>query len=349
MLEKYLFHIWAINHYLRHILIKMDKYPLTKDFISKAYLKTDHFLKYVDDGNLNLSAFELFFSMKNLPGFLDKENEIKSRPIHKPFSIEGMKSWESTCAELSAIELVFQEYGVQINGFNQHSPKSLKAKNDCDFTGIWHNETLYFEVKNNCAEESQDIPQGLLNELRKTDWGYTLGIETKKHNLKITNPNEIVQDLRKHLTDQKKWRQENVPSDVELQPGNYHYHNNELLIRFLPRNDFSREVRYYIRPSLHDICSYLFGIGNSDNNKTPMVEEAKLKGADYLVCRLPRFEAFHEIINKSFKIFVKKEESVYLVSDGLLNGIVGIILFNKKRKHCSILNSNSNPKFYLTN
>ena len=325
----------------------MDKYPLTYNFISKAGLNPNHFLNFINDENENISAFELFFSMENLPGFSKKlEREIKTKLIQNPSSINGEIQWASICAELTAIQLVFKKYGVEISGFDQHSPRSLKENNDCDFSGIWQGETLYFEVKNNSKEESQDIPQILLDELKQIKWGYTLFIEAKCRYLKITNTNKIIQDIKKHIADHNEWKNKYVPSGVELFPGKFH--TDKFIIRFLPQSKYVDSLRYFTPPSLQDICSFLFGVNMPNNSTmTPKIEEARQKGADYLICRLPRFQEFHEIIDKCFKLIKKKEKSIYIVSGDLIKGIVGVILFNKKGEHCLILNADDNQKWYL--
>ena len=69
-----------------------------------------------------------------------------------------------------------------------------------------------------------------------------------------------------------------------------------------------------------------------------MVVQAIEKGADYLICKIPKWDTYTDIIGAFFNDYYWVSKKVVEVEDEKLSGLVGMILFDKFNDFCIVNN-----------
>lgn len=277
-------------------------------------------------------AFEYFLSLSNVPGHGKKRkdaNDKLSAYNRGNRTINEYIALESICTEIKACWLLHDYFSVSVTGFDEHSPKATNPNNDCDLKISVQNEPLYIEVKRKCSDESQDVPPGVINIIEKANLGYSLGIETKPKKRFNLNPDEFLDIIKTHLSCCTKWMENNVPAKHRVMKN---YENDEMIVRFFQTDGFSSVVRHFTPSTIPDICSYILGsgkIGKGGDEMKPKVREAIEKGADYLMCMVPHWYNLDELIRHCFSSQNHISKHEITVCDCKLDGLQGLILFDK--------------------
>ncbi len=318
----------------------MQKYPLTQKYILSLQLSENNMLRIASENQDNpiLSAYEYFFSLSHLVGFESKCKQITDNPIHNSDTIEGNNQWASLCAEMGAISLLGNNLGVKILGFDQQSPIRKRTKSDVDILASIGSEPVYFEVKRNSREETQDIPQVLMDALHRLDLGLSFAVESATRNLSIQNIDDLIENIQTHLSNYYDWKSEYAPND-HGRP--FNFVSDNMTIRFFPTSSRHGLLRYFSPPSLDDLSAYLFERGKMGKNQKemiPMVVQAIEKGADYLICKIPKWDTYTDIIGAFFNDYYWVSKKVVEVEDEKLSGLVGMILFDKFNDFCIVNN-----------
>jgi len=286
-------------------------------------------------------AFEHFLSLSDVPDHGKKRSEANdkfSAYNRDNRTINEYIALESICTEIKACWLLHEYFSVSITGFDEHSPKATNPNNNCDLRISVQNEPLYIEVKRKCSDESQDVPPGVINIIEKANLGYSLGIETKPKKRFNLNPDEFLGIIEKHLSDCKEWMEKYVPAKHRVMKN---YENDEMIVRFFQTDGFSSVVRHFTPSTIPDICSYLLvsgTIGQNGKEMIPMVKLAIEKGADYLMCMIPHWHNLDELIQYCFSSQNHVSKYEITVWDGRLDGLQGLILFDKKNEFRIIYN-----------
>ena len=79
-----------------------------------------------------------------------------------------------------------------------------------------------------------------------------------------------------------------------------------------------------------------------------MVGQAIEKGADYLICKIPKWDSYADIINAFFNDYNWVSKNVVEVADEKLGGLVGMILFDKHDDYCIVNNIHSSKSMWVS-
>lgn len=323
----------------------MKKYPLTTKFIETTDLPKGNYLRTIPEGDRILPAFEYFLSLHRIEGFKSKLKEIKNNPIIDYEKNTGLVQWASICAEVGAIRLLGKELNIELTGFNQHSPKADSVGSECDIRGKWNNHVLYFEVKRNCKEDTQTLPDKLQSTLDNFDGPYVLAAQLLNRKYDSSNIGQLLIDIKAHIREfEETIKKYNLRTPKTPWP----FSNKDIQIHFLDPNKASSGWHYLDPVSVNDICSFLLSpdrLGKDGKPMVPKVKQAAIQGADYLVCKIPDWSdySFSIIVNKCFENVIYENDDEYIVRDSRFENLAGIILFNRYDKF-SIINNYDNKK-----
>ncbi len=79
----------------------------------------------------------------------------------------------------------------------------------------------------------------------------------------------------------------------------------------------------------------------------PMVPQAILKGADYLMCRVTNWKDWPEIVEHCFQEFTHTGGVTYFADDLRLGALNGIVLFARYDDFCIINNLRARARNWL--
>jgi hypothetical protein len=112
------------------------------------------------------------------------------------------------------------------------------------------------------------------------------------------------------------------------------------------------QAREYTPDRIEDIEAWLLGPGgissNSGQQKVPMVEAARTKGADYLTCMVPGWERLENIVTKCFRNTYRtaRTPQTFISSDARMKDLLGIMFITDDYDNFCLINS-ANPEANL--
>jgi hypothetical protein len=155
----------------------VTKSSLLNQLLSSGRVPSGHPFERLTDDDLILPAVDYFLSLADVPGHAEKLKEFLERASVVPITNEASRQWASICAEIGATGLLGHELGLPIVAFERRSPRAV-SKKKCDIVVEIESIPRYCEVKRNSKEESQLLPEALVDALENLQIPYdtTVGI-----------------------------------------------------------------------------------------------------------------------------------------------------------------------------
>ena len=316
----------------------MTKYPLIERLISRGVFGPDHAAKEIDLSWPIIPALEYFLSLENVTGFSDKLDEIIEKPVGQANKNDRSVQWASLCAEIGAICLLGKMLGLRIVGFEQISPKTTRPKANCDVLVVVNGNLKFCEVKRNAAEEKQILPDLLQQKLNELELPYSITPELIDRNYDCTNLNTKLQKLIDHVTTFEEQKHKGSMA-IENSPASFNA--GEFIVYFHPKSEVSSESQFLTPVLSSDLSNFMLGpggIGRDGKPMVPMVQQAILKGADYLICRVTGWEGWPKIVEKCFERLMYSNGATYFIRDQRFGSLDGIILFSHYNDFCIVNN-----------
>ncbi|MCK4295819.1 MAG: hypothetical protein KAX28_04080, partial [Candidatus Marinimicrobia bacterium] len=194
--------------------------------------------------------------------------------------------------------------------------------------------------KRNSKEDTQTLPDELRSTLDNFDCPYVLSAQLLNRKYDSSNIKQLPIDIKAHIL---KWEETKKEYNLKNLKTPWPFSNKDIRIHFLDPNEASSGWHYLDPVSVNDICSFLLSsdrIGKDGKPMVPMVKQTAIKGADYLVCRIPDWSdySFSMIVHKCFEKVIHENDDEYIVKDSRFENLAGIILFNRYDKF-SIINN----------
>jgi hypothetical protein len=278
-----------------------------------------------------LPCLDFLLSLEGLPGYEKKLKTLRDNAVDHPTCAEGQVQWASLCAELGAIYLLGRSLGLKITGFDQASPRA--PRKDCDIRALLNGRPCFFEVKRASKDDTASaLPRDLTAYLRTLNYG--VDVELYQRPLRFDGRELAALERRvdRHLAEQT-----HLDRPQPL-------HTEKLALKFFPEWPGTVSTGwspYYVR----DIRDWLFctdRLGRDGQPMIPQIQQARAKGADFLMCRVPSWDPLEELIERLYgdsDADLQRETDVgYLVQDPRLDGLRGLVLFNRYDRF-RILNS----------
>jgi len=283
-------------------------------------------------------AMEYFLSLEDVPHHAAKLSEILTRPVGTPMKNDREIQWASLCAEMGAICLLGKTLGNRILNIEATSPKTAFPNRTCDILAAINGRRTFFEVKRNAAEEKQTLPDFLRKKLDdlESELPFSMLPQLDDRHYDCSNIDEKLQQIRNHVARFERQKHEGLLLH-EATPSPFK--DNAFTICFALKSDDVAGCHLYA-PVFH-FSKYLLGPGEKGADgkaMVPMVQQALLKGADYLMCRVPRWKSWPDILGECFPRLTHTGGKTYFADDVRLGVLSGIVLFARYDDFCIVNN-----------
>lgn len=295
-------------------------------------------------------ALEYFLSLDAVPGHCKKLEEIKNKPVGTPCKNDRLIQWASLCAEIGAVRLLGKTMGLKIVGFEQVSPRSKRPNANCDIVAVVNGEKKYFEVKRNAAEDKQCLPEILEKRLREVERELPFGMtpELVDRNYDCTDLEIKLGRLKDHVETFQQHKREGLLAG-KCRPSAFQDEAFEVV--FHPKSQRT-STRFFSPVFPKELAPYLLGPGGTGRNgkpMTPMVQQAAEKGADYLVCRVPKWQDWTKAMEEIFAESSHNSGVTYFSKDPRLDKLEGVVLFRTYDDFCIVNNLAAGTRNWLAN
>lgn len=281
-----------------------------------------------------LSELSYWLSLHECDGFDCKRKEFLNL---------AQDRWPGFRAELGGIWLLGLRLDLRILGFEQKSPRASRKDSSCDVVAKYGNELLYFEIKQNCYEESQSPADWLRDKLASIPYGPLPQVKAKA--LKPGDAERDFQKLKEHIRNFERKTGQQAQPDPRPTP----YFGSFLDVYFVPGE--GKGGHHFEPAGDGDLESWLLDAGRTGRNgkpMKPMVGEADDKGADYLTASLPFWGRTGEDIARSiFRNVTDAEDCLWTDDCRVPPSLRGIILFDDSHSDFCIVNNSKHPGPHL--
>jgi len=291
-------------------------------------------------------TIEYFLSLENVSGFEKKRKDFlcKLSPKNRDEKNDVMQALESVFAEFGAMLLLGKELRLPIVGFDQISPKKESNK-DFDIVAVLNGRPTFFEVKRNCREIKQSVPEKLKEALYSysLELPYDFAVELKKRDYKWSDSNieKLLGELKwyiAHIRSRLEARGLDMDQSISTFPT---FVNSEIKVLFSEKSRIAPCMEFYDAVTIKDLRSFLLEsgrMGKDGKEMVPMVKQAEKKGADYLICNVPGWDTFNEIVEGCFEELNFRNRLTFFTRDVRFGSLSGIVLFTKYDNFCIINN-----------
>jgi hypothetical protein len=303
-------------------------------FIGNSQVSSEHPVWGLEDGLLR--ALDFFFSLPKLPGMATQKQRFLRLGQVDGLTNEPEVQKASFWAEIRATCLLNQSLGIEILGFEQHSPR--RQRGTCDIVGMFEGRKCFFEVKRKSADVRQKIPVALETALTalSSEIGFALTPQLQDRGYDCVGLAALMDDIKAYVAA--------APRDDRGIPLPF---RNDIVDMFFSESDGGEIWSEYLQPDLpEDIERYLLGRRDGkpepDKNgeqRNPMVEQCRVKGADYLVSQIGFVESPEQIAKASFPEITQLNQREWATKDRRLSGLSGIVLFRTNFQWCLVRNS----------
>jgi hypothetical protein len=327
--------------------MQQDHLPRVQKLLQSGAFAGDHFACHLQCSDPIVPALEHFLSLEATRGFEEKLRDLRTKPRGPKTTNQRRIQWASLCAELGAIHLLGKTLRANIVGFERVSPRARRQNARCDLLAMVHGRRLFIEVKRNAAEDKQVLPELLEENLRERRLPFTVAIELRDRNYDCSDLGLKLADLDRHLESFE--TQTKVERVGRTRPPSFNA--GAFCVSFVKPSVPNSTPQTYFSPVFGDqLKPYLLGPGAPGKNglpMKPMVEEADEKGADYLFCRVPRWEDWAEIIGKCFADIEERDARTFFSRDTTMLSLSGIVLFSRYDDFCIINNLRMTDRSWL--
>lgn len=307
----------------------MTESPLLSRLLANSRLPEGHPLGEVDGSHPMAVPMEYFLSLEGLPGFQEWQAALLSRLRPADTTNARFKDWTSICAEIGAASIVGQALGLPIVGFEPSSPRR-KGDKKCDIEALDSTgERLFFEVKRNQKEDSQELPKALADALEQLEGPFSCTATLLDREYTCSDLDDLMTAIRGHVDLFLKWKQEGHLQG-QATPPSYSDHRVEVI--FHDRDRVSCKGQYFQPLEVENLCAHLLEsghIGESGDEMIPMVKRAMDKGADYLMYRASAWEPLDHVVEKCFRNAERGPDGRWFSSDERLGSLSGVIIFER--------------------
>ncbi len=253
--------------------------------------------------------------------------------------------WASLCAEVGGIALLGATLRLPILRFNDHSRRAERAKSDCDLVVVLNGRETYVEIKRRAREDEQSLPALLEERLveLQSELPYGISVDFSRRQVRRDKWPEsesvlgVVRDHVKvfeHQRAQGECFGEETPPSIGIGP---------IVLSFYVKPEEPLEgLGVGFDPDCaEDLKPYLLGpggIGRDGKPMMPKVQEAIDKGADYLLCRVSRWDGWHEIVEGCFGRVDWISPWACFAPESCLRDLRGVVLFSRYDDFCVINN-----------
>ena len=313
---------------------RLAVFPELMKFIGNSQVSSEHPVWGLEDGLLR--ALDFFFSLPELLGIATQKQRFLRLGRGDRRTNEPQTQEASFWAEIRATYLLNQSLGTEILGFEQPSPR--RQRGTCDIVGMFEGRECFFEVKRKSADVRQKIPVPLetaLTALAK-EISFALTPQLQERDYNCAGLPTLMDDIRAYVAA--------APRDDRGIPLPF---RNGILDVFFSDSDDSEIWKEYLQPDLpEDIERYLLGrrdgkleLDKNGGQRASMVEQCRLKGADYLVSQIGFIESPEQIAKASFPGITQLSQREWATKDTRLSGLSGIVLFRTNFEWCLVRNS----------
>lgn len=314
----------------------MSQFPRVQELIPQ--LPEGHFAAGLRLSDPIVPALEFFLSLDQVPGFAEKLEELKRKPVGPATTNARTVQWASLCAELGGITLLGKTLNLPIRGFDQQGPRRLRADSDCDLVVLLDGQETFVEIKRRAREDEQSLPELLEERLvqLQNELPYGIGVDFKVVRQARRNewpqPETFAEVVRQHVKAfehqgaQGECFGEEAPPSIGVGP---------IILSFYvkPEEPLEGRVGVGFGPDCaEDLKPYLLGpgkIGRDGKRMTPMVQQAIEKGADYLLCRVSPWDGWQEIVEGCFGPVTWINPRASFAPAGCFGGLRGAVLFSR--------------------
>jgi len=303
-------------------------------FIGNSQVSSEHPVWGLEDGLLR--ALDFFFSLPEMPSIAAQKQKFLRLGQGDGLTNDPEVQEASFWAEIRATFLLNQVLGTEILGFEQPSPR--RKRGTCDIVGMFEGRKCFFEVKRKSADVKQKIPVALETALTglSSEIGFALTPQLQDRGYHCVRLPALIDDVRAYVAA--------APRDDRGLPLPF---RNGIVDVFFSESDGGEIWSEYLQPDLpEDIERYLLGRRDGkpepDRNgeqRNPMVEQCRVKGADYLVCQIGFVESPEQIAKASFPEITQLNQRDWATKDWRLSGLSGIVLFRTNFEWCLVRNS----------
>lgn len=299
----------------------MTKSPFLNQLLSSGRVPSGHPFERLTDDDLILPAVDYFLSLADVPGHAEKLKEYLERASVAPMTNEASRQWASICAEIGATRLLGHELGLPIVAFERPSPRAT-GKKTCDIVVEIAATDRYCEVKRNSEEESQLLPEALVDAVENLQIPYDTTVGVLQRDYDCSDLTALLDAVKRHVA--------NSPSSRVPAP----YRDSRVEAIFHVRQGTDGVMQHFDPATLEDVCSFLVEsgrVGRDGKPMVPMVEQAKQKAADYLLCRIPVWSGWYDLdkVATTCLAATRKIGRTYTSADPRLAPLVGVVLFER--------------------
>ena len=328
----------------------MARYPLVEKFLADKPFGPNHAAHDFTLCDPIVPALEYFLSIDAVTSHGEKLAEIKGNPVGTPCKNDRLIQWASLCAEIGAICLLGKTLGLEIVGLDQIAPRSVRPNANCDVVAVVNGEVKYFEVKRNAAQDKQRLPKLLEQRLNQLQSEIPFGMtpELVDRGYDCNGLDGKLSRIRDHVAAFQRRKEEGLTGGAKPST----FEDEAFTVMFHEEGKLAYRGRHYFSPvGPEELAPYLLGPGGTGRNgepMTPMVQKATKKGADYLVCRVPKWGAsLTESVKKVFEYTSYSNGVTYFSKDPRLDPLEGVILFATYDDFCIVNNLRARTRNWL--
>jgi hypothetical protein len=323
-------------------------YPLVEKFLAGDPFGPNHAAHNFKLSNPIVPALEYFLSIDAVRGHGKKLAEIRSKPVGTPCKNDRLIQWASLCAEIGAICLLGKALRLKIVALEQVSPRSARPNANCDIVAVVDGKNNYFEVKRNGAEDKQCLPEVLEDALSQLEGELSFDItpELVDRDYDCSALDEKLSRLKDHVAAFQRRKEEGLTG--EAKPSTFE--DEAFTVMFHPKTRNNVGAHFFSPVFPKQLSPYLLGPGKSGRDgkpMTPMVQKAAEKGADYLVCRVPKWGDWTKVVGEIFEDFSYNKRVTYYSKDPRLDLLEGMVLFARYDDFCIVNNLRARTRNWL--
>lgn len=317
----------------------MDDFPRVQRWLDSTPLDTNHEAKNLRPPDPILPALEYFLSLEGTPGFDGWLERLATEPVGPPNRNTRVVRWAALCAELGATCLPGRELGLPVLGFDQHSPRASRPGSNCDLVVEVEGRPAFCEVKRRSAEDLQTPPPLVRDRLLELDLPYSLSIELLDRDYDCEDLEENLQSMEEWLAfmhDPENrllwWPGESAPPE---------FSTPSFRIGFHEKGEGRGLSEFFVPVTPADIRRWLLEPSTSTRDGSrmkPMVEQAREKGADFLMCRVEPGGPWVDLVQESFESVSPMTTRSFAVNAPRLHGLSGVVLFSRYDRFCIVHN-----------
>lgn len=318
----------------------MEKYPLVQQFLNAKPFGPDHAAQDLRLSDPIVPALEYFLSLKDVRGYKAKIDEIRTKPVGSPTRNDRRVQWASLCAEIGAVCLLGKKLQIRIVGFEEVSPRATSPNVNCDIVAVVNGDLKFIEVKRNAAEDKQLLPDTLKQSLKDLECKlpFSMTPELVDRNYDCANLDEKLHQIKIHVEAFQRKKLNRLPQEEDTP---LPFKDEAFTITFHLKSRVRTSGQYLSPVSSSELSQYLVGPGEKGRDgrpMVPMVQQAVLKGADYLMCRVTGREGWSNIVEKCFEYSTYTNGVTYFANDPRLGSLDGVILFSRYDNFCVVNN-----------